>query len=96
MVAWCFQPKFDIDTMIPNDQNADLNVGELTKITTTFNHEKSRKHYENHYFFFDELPLDWGKNLFSEMDRPHPNCGKTVCFSYVMVSMLPEISYHYV
>jgi len=38
-------------------------------------------------FFFDELPL----KLFAEMDKPHPNCGKTVCFSHVMESMLPEI-----
>jgi len=50
--------------MIQNDQNTDLNVGDLTKITTTCNHEKSRKSYENHYLFSDELPLDWGKNLF--------------------------------
>ena len=39
MVAWCFQPNVDIDTMIQNDQNTDLNVGELTKITTTLKHE---------------------------------------------------------
>ncbi len=71
----------DRDTMIQNDQKTDLKVGDLTKTTKTFKHEKSRKHYENHYFFFDELPLDWGKNLFSDMDKLHPNCGKTVCFS---------------
>jgi len=64
MVAWCLQPNVDIDTMLQNNQNTYLNVGELTKITTTLKHEKSRKHDENHYLFFDELPLDWGKNLF--------------------------------
>jgi len=29
-------------------------------------------------FFFDALPLNWSKKLFAEMDKPHPNCGKTV------------------
>jgi len=43
--------------MIQNDQNTHLNVGDLTKITKIFRHDKSRKHYEYHCFFFDELKL---------------------------------------
>ncbi len=52
------------DTMIQNDQNTHLNVGDLTKITKIFRHVSSL------------MNLNWTKKLFSEMDMPHPNHGK--------------------
>jgi len=53
---------------------------------------KSRKHYESHIF----LLLWWTstqleQQLFAEMDKQHPNCGKTVCFNLRFISMWPEI-----
>ena len=62
------------DTMIQNDQNTHLNVGDLTKITK---YSGMINQWNTMNITVSSLMnLNWTKKLFSEMDMPHPNHGK--------------------